>query len=363
MLPRLQAFSRELDEDVGRAELRDLARNISDGAWLLLLLAALYLLTPGGELLRPELMAAVIGLFAMFSLTLRFLPRFRRETRLKIALQLVAMVAFITAFLFSVTTHPGLLLVLYLLPVIMAALTLGRWPAFAVTVLSVLGFLIAATLREPGLLPSGRYIVELGIALAPFLLVTYVTAMLAEEINMAKQRIRTLSETDYLTGLSNLRAFSRLHRQEHERAIRHHRIYSIIVMDLNGLKQINDSYGHEAGDRAIILLANVIARLIRTTDAAARLGGDEFVLLLSETDADQARQVTNRIRAAVERCTIEVDSHMVRLSVSIGAATFPRDAQDPREIIAAADQAMYRQKQANPGGVAKTSTPEAELTG
>ncbi|MFU8895024.1 MAG: GGDEF domain-containing protein [Gammaproteobacteria bacterium] len=360
-LSRLRAISRELDEDIGRAELRDLARNVSDGAWLLLLLTGLYLLTPGSDLLRPELVGVAVVLFAVFSLALRFLPRFRRETRLKISLQLSAMVAFITAFLLAVTTHPGLLLVLYLLPVIMAALTLGRWPTFAVTVFSVLGFLAAAILREPGLSPTGRYIVELGMALAPFLLVTYVTAMLADEINMAKQRIRTLSETDHLTGLANLRAFSRLHRQEHERAIRHHRVYSIVVMDLNGLKQVNDTHGHEAGDRAIILLANVIARLIRSTDAAARLGGDEFVLLLSENDAEQARQVTNRICAALERCTIEVGSHLVRLSVSAGAATFPRDAQDAREMIAVADQAMYRQKHAVPPAGAKTGTPEAEV--
>lgn len=361
MLPRLRNLTKDLDVDVDQAELRGLARNTADGAWLLLALAGLYLMTPGSELLRPELVVVSFALFALLSVVLRFVPRFRRETRLKISIELLAMVAFTTAFLFSVDTRASLLLILYLLPIIICALTLGRWATLVITVLSVGGYLPAALLRDLSTVPGGREIVELGIALAPFLLVAYVTALLAHEIEMAKQRIRTLSETDELTGLSNLRAFSRLHRQEHERALRHERGYAVLVMDLNNLKQINDAYGHDVGDRAIILFANVIARLIRTTDAAARLGGDEFVVLLSETDAEQTQRVMHRVRSATERCTIDVAGRMVKVSVSIGAAAFPADATDPRDLIALADQAMYRDKQARKPKPAETDTPTAEL--
>jgi diguanylate cyclase (GGDEF)-like protein len=360
MKPLLQALSRDLDAEIHQAELRGLARNPADGAWLLLVLAGLYLLTPGGEILRPVLLLIAFATFAALMLMARFLPRFRRETRLKVGLELLAMNAFITAFLFALDTHASVLLMLYLLPVMISALTLGRWATFAVTALSVAGFLLVALLRDPAAAPAGRALVELGIAMAPFLLVAYITALLANEIDSAKQRIRSLSETDELTGLGNLRAFSRLHRQEHERAIRYHRAYSIIVMDLNKLKQINDTYGHEIGDRAIVLLANVIARLIRSTDAAARLGGDEFVLLLSESDAEQSMRVAHRIRASVERCTIAVAGRMVRLSVSIGVATFPADGQDPRGIIAAADSAMYLDKQARVPA-AGSEAPQAEV--
>jgi diguanylate cyclase (GGDEF)-like protein len=359
MKPLLQALSKDLDADIDKAELRGLARNTADGAWLLLVLAGLYLMTPGGGILRPSLMITAFALFAAFMLAMRFLPRFRRETRLKIGLELLGMVAFTTAFLFSLDTRASVLLILYLLPVIISALTLGRWPTFVVTVLSVLGFLLAAMLRDPAAMPAGREIAELAIAIGPFLLVAYVTALLAHEIQTAKHRIRNLSETDELTGLSNLRAFSRLHRQEHERATRHHRTYSIIVMDLNGLKQINDRHGHEIGDRAIVLFANVIARLIRTTDAAARFGGDDFVILLSETDAASAARVAHRIRSAVERCTITAGGRMVRLSVSVGAANFPDDAGEVRDIIAAADRAMYRDKHQEP--VPGIDAPHAEL--
>ena len=342
-LPRLKSLTRDLYVDVDHAELRGLARSTTDGAWLLLVLAGIYLLVPGSELLRPALAVVAFGLFALFSLVLRFLPRFRRETRLKISLQLLAMVAFTTAFLFSVDTRASLLLILYLLPIIICALTLGRGATLAVTVLSALGFLLAATLRDPAPL-AGREMVELGIALAPFLLVAYVTALLAHEINTAKQRIRTLSETDELTGLSSMRAFSRLHRLEHDRAVRHARNYAVIVMDLNDLKEINESCGYEVGDRALVLFANVIARLIRTNDAAARLGGDEFVVLLAEIDDEEAARVMHRIRSATERCTIDFGGRMIRISASLGAATFPADSENPRELIAAADRAMHRDK-------------------
>jgi diguanylate cyclase (GGDEF)-like protein len=340
----LKSLTRDLYVDVDQAELRGLARSTTDGAWLLLALAGVYLLVPGSELLRPALAVVAFGLFALFSLAQRFLPRFRRETRLKISLQLLAMVAFTTAFLFSVDTRASLLLILYLLPIIICALTLGRGATLAVTALSLLGFLLAATLRDPATPLAGREMVELGIALAPFLLVAYVTALLAHEVNTAKQRIRTLSETDELTGLSSMRAFSRLHRMEHDRAVRHARSYAVIVMDLNDLKEINESCGYEVGDRALVLFANVIARLIRTNDAAARLGGDEFVVLLAEIDDEEAARVMHRIRSATERCTIDFGGRMIRISASLGAATFPADSENPRELIAAADRAMHRDK-------------------
>ena len=357
----LRNLSRDLAAQVDQAELRGIARNTSDGAWLLLVLAGLYLLTPGADLLRPGVAAIAFGGFLAYSLLLRFLPRFRRETRLKILLELLGMVAFITAFLFAVESRATLLLILYVLPVIIAALTLGREVTLGVTLLSVLGFLFAALYRVPAVLPAGRELVELVIALAPFLLVAYITALLAHEIATAKERIRILSETDELTGLSNLRSFARLHRQEYERAVRHHRPYSVIVMDLNGLKQVNDTYGHEVGDRAIVLFANVIARLIRSTDAAGRIGGDEFVALLSETDAEAAGRVMHRIRGATERCTLEVGGRMLKLSVSIGAATFPEDSENPRDLIAAADDAMYRDKRQRQAPPPETPSPEAEV--
>lgn len=357
----LKSLAQDLDRQVDRSELRGLARNSSDAGWFLLVLAGLYMLVLGSDVLRPGLAAVVVGLYLAYTLLMRFAPAFRQETRLKILLELVGMIAFITVFLYCIDARATLLLILYLFPVVIAALTLGRWATLGITILSVGGFMLVALLRDLSAPLSGRDIVELVVVLPPFLLVAYITALLAAEIDTAKERIRILSETDELTGLSNLRAFSRLHRQEHERAVRHRRSYSILMMDLNGLKRINESFGHETGDRAIILFANVIARLIRSTDAAARLGGDEFVALLSETDAEQTARVINRLRAATERCTIEANGHMVRLSVSVGVASFPTDSEDARDLVGMADKDMYRDKLARRKPPVEAEAPSTEV--
>lgn len=357
----LKRLFRDLDAQVDPKELRGLARDTDAGAWLMLVLAGIYLLSPGSDVVHPQVAGAAFALYTAFALALRWVPPLRRATRRRILVELVGMVAFVTAFLASVHAHAHLLLMLYLPPVIIAALALNRWYTLGITTLSVAGFLGATFVRAKGVVPPGAELVEIGVALAPFLLVAYVTALLAHEVETAKERIRVLSETDELTGLCNLRSFSRQHRQEHERALRHQRAYAVVMMDLNGLKQINDTWGHEVGDRALILFANVIARLIRTTDAAGRIGGDEFAALLTETDTEQAERVVHRIRAAVERSTIEVDGHMLRLSVALGIATYPHDSDDPRELVAAADAAMYRDKEARRRELLADMTPTDEV--
>lgn len=340
-----QAFTRDLGTEIDRAELRGFARSVSEVEWLLLVLVAIYLVAPGSAVENQVLAVAAWMVFALVSLLLRFLPTFRRQTRLKIAVQTFFMLAFITAFIFAVERKGGHLLSFYLLPVIVSALTLGRWVTLTVVVLAAVGFFTASLLSVPAALLTVGLVMELGVQLAPFLLVAMVTSMLAYEMEIAKSRIRTLSETDELTGLYNVRAFSRILKREHDRAIRHRRTYSVLMIDLNGLKQINDTHGHEAGNRAIILVANVIARLIRSTDAAARYGGDEFVVLLSETDATHSGIVAKRIAHSIRRATIEVEGSMIRPSASVGVATFPDDGDEPRELLVKADNAMYRAKE------------------
>lgn len=338
-------IARELAAEVDQAELRGFARSVADVEWLLLILALIFLAIAGTRVQLPGLALGAAGIFFAFALVFRFLPLLKRQTRLKIAVETVAMVAFISALVFAVPGSSGSLLALYLLPVIVAALTLGRWATLLVVVVATLCFVLGSLMSAGDEAGAVLRIGELLIQVAPFLLVAFVTAMLAHEVELARSRIRTLSETDELTGLSNLRAFSRMHRREHDRAVRHRRSYAVLVIDLDNLKQINDGFGHEAGNRAIVLVANVIARLVRSTDAAARFGGDEFVVLLSETDAQRAAVVAQRLRSAVARASIEVASRVVKTSVSVGVATFPDDADDPRELIVQADHAMYQRKE------------------
>jgi hypothetical protein len=150
---------RDLGEAVDGAEYRGLARSAAEGSWLLLLLAGLYVLAPGSEVTHPALLAGAAVLLAGVALASRAWPRTHPGTRLATLGQLAAMIVFISVFLFSAGLPAALLLILYLVPVIIAALALGRWPTLAVTGLSIVAFLLAAMLSHPALLSSGRELV------------------------------------------------------------------------------------------------------------------------------------------------------------------------------------------------------------
>ena len=125
--------------------------------------------------------------------------------------------------------------------------------------------------------------------------------LLVENINTAKRRIRALSDRDELTGLYNLRAFTRLAAQEHDAANRAGRSYSVLMVDIEHLKELNDTYGHDAGNRAVKLVAEALTRLTRSTDIVARYGGDEFVVLLGNAGKAIAEEVAQRIRNVARR--------------------------------------------------------------
>ena len=181
--------------------------------------------------------------------------------------------------------------------------------------------------------------------LSPFLLVAFLTTLLSENINTAKARIRALSDQDELTRVYNIRAFTRLLHREHERAKRGERGYGIAMIDMDRLKAINDTHGHEAGNRAINLVADALLRITRSSDLVGRYGGDEFIIYLAEADKHAAEEVAQRIRNVVYSTTLEVGAKMERVSVSVGVATFPDDASSVDGLIAAADKAMYKDKE------------------
>jgi diguanylate cyclase (GGDEF)-like protein len=122
------------------------------------------------------------------------------------------------------------------------------------------------------------------------------------------------------------------------------RVYSVLVIDIEHLKTINDTYGHEAGSRAVKLVAEALMRLTRSTDVVARYGGDEFIVLLGGVDKDAADEVAQRIRNVVFATTLEVDVKMVRVKVNVGAASFPDSANNLQAVMAAADRNMYKDK-------------------
>jgi diguanylate cyclase (GGDEF)-like protein/PAS domain S-box-containing protein len=153
---------------------------------------------------------------------------------------------------------------------------------------------------------------------------------------------------DALTDLANYREFVETFERELKRSDRTHGQFALLLLDLDGLKQINDKQGHLVGNRAIRRLADVMRGHCRSTDMAARYGGDEFALIMIDADAGMARQV-------MERITTELSGEREQplLSVSIGEAIYPGDGQTAAELLETADKRLYQQKNA---GRAKTAT-------
>ncbi len=159
------------------------------------------------------------------------------------------------------------------------------------------------------------------------------------ERKRAEEEILHLATSDPLTGLANYRELIDVLDSEIKRFGRTGRSFAVLLLDLDGLKKINDAHGHLAGSRALCRLANILRVQSRAIDTAARYGGDEFVLILPETESEAARKVEQRIS---ER--LKSDGEKPPISVSTGAAIFPQDGKTIDELLGAADRALYRKK-------------------
>ena len=153
------------------------------------------------------------------------------------------------------------------------------------------------------------------------------------------------SHTDSLTGMPNRRSLDRQFEAGLARAVRNGGRGSVVVLDLDRLKEINDTYGHEAGDRALRVVGNVLRSTVRHHDLSARFAGDEFIVVLWDCDAEhEARRVAD-LQSAVAAHPFEPRPGVrVSLSISAGAATFPEDGTTFEELLAAGDERMYRDK-------------------
>lgn len=155
--------------------------------------------------------------------------------------------------------------------------------------------------------------------------------------------LQALSTTDPLTELPNHRAILSTIKQELERSQRYNRPCSLLFLDLDHFKALNDGYGHAAGDTVLHAFGNVLSSTIRSMDTAGRWGGEEFVVILPETDAREALEIAERIRKAVGFHSFEVSGGL-HLTCSVGVACYPEHASDRDALITAADQAMYGAK-------------------
>jgi len=166
--------------------------------------------------------------------------------------------------------------------------------------------------------------------------------IIAEDITAqraSEDHLRHLAETDALTGLGNYRRLSETLESEIKRSERTARAFALLILDLDGMKRINDSHGHLAGNRALCRLADIFRFSCRSIDTAARYGGDEFAIVLPESGSKEANVVGGRI---CER--LSNDREEPPLSVSVGIAIYPEDGTTIEGLFQAADRALYKMK-------------------
>ncbi len=161
----------------------------------------------------------------------------------------------------------------------------------------------------------------------------------------ANKQLQNLSRTDHLTGLFNRGYWELRLIQEFKRFDRYEQPSSLIMLDIDHFKKINDSYGHTVGDEAIRAVSRTIREHTRDLDIPGRYGGEEFGIILTNTNGDGACVFAERLRKTIEESTIYAEGHVIQFTVSMGVAELNQDLHDHRHWIEKADQGLYRSKE------------------
>jgi diguanylate cyclase (GGDEF)-like protein len=187
----------------------------------------------------------------------------------------------------------------------------------------------------------------------------HVHHKLAQTIRALETSQRTLAEqatTDPLTRLKNRRAFFENGARHLSVAHRYHTDFSIITADLDYFKRVNDTYGHQGGDEALVAVTGILLQMTRAEDTVARVGGEEFAMLLPDTNRLGAAVLAERIRSAVENERFAVVGQSIQLTVSIGVASFAVDRVDTvDQLLNIADQRLYLAKRHGRNRICVTS--------
>lgn len=233
----------------------------------------------------------------------------------------------------------------YLLPVFIAAWYGGRMAGLAVAGLSSVAWLLANLFTARGAeLPSLVMVWNAGTRLGFFAIVSY----LLSRLRGAFERERALARTDHLTGVANSLAFTEALAAELERARRYGHPVSLIYLDLDNFKAVNDRQGHGAGDRLLARVGRLLRESLRASDVVGRLGGDEFALLLPETGSEHAMAVAHKVRAAIGG---EMKAGGWPVTASLGVVTCPTPEVGAEGVMLEADRLMYRVKLGGKDGV------------
>jgi diguanylate cyclase (GGDEF)-like protein len=295
-----------------------------------------------------------------------FLPRSRHPKR-EIAgalLSVVALTYLITVALrrmpTEVSAHPGAFFpspqqllpgVIFLIAVVWYRRRLNQvWTAFdrSIYVAAWMNFAAQLAASQSQRLLDAPFVVSQG-----FIVIGYAIALGGTLLDNARlfEQVRHLAVSDPLTGLANYRRLLDVLEGETERTNRTSRPFAVLLLDLDGLKKINDTYGHLVGSRALCRVADILRINCRAIDTAARYGGDEFALVMPESEENEAETAANRIKHIME-----IDPEKPALSASIGISVYRGHGERIEKLLSDADAQLYREKASRGGRVAAHAT-------
>ncbi|MDE1163632.1 MAG: GGDEF domain-containing protein [Acidobacteriaceae bacterium] len=230
-------------------------------------------------------------------------------------------------------------------PKLVALQTATRWSAFSLVLMALLR--IVRMLMHLGLLPAASsagldHLRELGLAATMFTELSFVALYVAE----VKMRLHEETRIDVLTGLKNRRAFEELAQRAVETAVARGYALSMLMLDLDHFKTLNDTWGHVVGDRALSLVGSVLVNTMGDGMLVMRLGGEEFAVLLPEMEMDEAQAVAETLRAAVAKLKLSQDGEEVSVTASLGVSSLQRGEVTWQLMLQRADVALYRAKAA-----------------
>lgn len=159
-----------------------------------------------------------------------------------------------------------------------------------------------------------------------------------------RSRLYNLATIDALTGLYNKRFIMSKLESQNRIAKRNQRVYSLVLIDIDNFKLINDRYGHPAGDEYLKMFARVVNHVLREQDIGGRFGGEEFIIILPETEQEGALSLTERIRNEIEESKLVYKKNVIQSTISAGVAQFPLHGNEVTQLIKKVDEAMYQAK-------------------
>ncbi len=310
-------------------------------SWLLIALVALDIKLMPASHSSLLFLAVLCTLLFLYNMNARYGPFSGRYSQFKTFIDLMVFLVFIVAVCWHTGRVTSPFISLIYLVLMAAALTQGRRITYLMTGLAITSYIMLASSELRGFNNFTRI-----LELFPYMLIAHLGAMLAGETESARREVERLSLTDEVTGLHNMRNFFMLSEIQEKLAKRHGRNFSICMLDADGLKAINDQYGHLAGTELIRQMAAVISASIRCSDICARYGGDEFVIMFNEACKHEVAGTVERIIARVAATPFPWESEYLTTTISAGLAEYPGDGGDLKSVMANADTAMYTSKRA-----------------